>query len=100
MIAKGEAEAAKKMILALAPHQDPNAVDAKGRPLKQAEQLMSHLRARAQVYVALKDWDKALADAEHICGLRARMDADMSERSEQLGKDEAFRDQIKAQMKD
>ena len=85
MIEKGQAEEAKQMILALAPHQDP-------------EQLLSHLRARARVYAALGDWEKALADAETVTRRRARMDADMSELSAQLGKDEAFRDEMKARL--
>ncbi len=100
MIDKGEAEAAKKLILALAPHQDPNAVDDRGRKIKHPEQSMSHLRARARVYAALEDWDKAYADAEAVRQRRARMDADMSKLSAQLGLDEAFRDEIKAQMKE
>ena len=100
MIEKGEAEAAKEMILALVPHLDPNAVDDRGRKVKHPEQSMSHLRARARVYAALEDWEKAYADAEAVRQRRARMDADMSKLSAQLGLDEAFRDEIKARMEE
>lgn len=98
MIENGQAESAKEIILALAPHQDPEAVDEKGRPIKHPEQSMSHLRARARVYMALKDWDKALADAEVICKRQSKMDADMSMRTESLNEAEALRDSIKEKM--
>lgn len=98
IIEKGEVEAAKKLILTLAPHQDPDAVDDKGRSIKYPTQAMSHLRARARVHAAMKDWGKAHADAELICQRRARMDADMSRLSSQLGRDQVFRDEMKAKL--
>ncbi len=98
MLELGEVEAAKKLILTLAPHLDPVAEDEKGKKNTPPEQSMSHLRARARVYMALKEWDKALADAEEICKRRYKIDADMSLRSDQLGEDEDLRDEIKDQM--
>jgi hypothetical protein len=98
MIENGEAEAAKNLILTLAPHLDPDAVDEKGRPIKQPEQSLFHLRARTRAYMALEQWDKALADAELVCSIRSKMDADMSKRSKQLDKDEALREEIRAKL--
>ena len=59
---------------------------------------MSHLRARARVHAAMENWEKAYADAELIRQRRARMDADMSRLSSQLGRDQAFRDEMKAKL--
>lgn len=98
MIEKGELEAANKLILTLAPYQDPDAVDDKGRNIKHPTLPMSHLRARARVHAAMENWEKAYADAELIRQRRARMDADMSRLSSQLGRDQAFRDEIKAKL--
>ena len=100
MIEKGEAEAAKELILTLAPALDPDAVDGKGRPVKHPEQSMSHLRARARVYQALKEWKLALADADAVCKRQLKMDADMSRRSDQVEVDEALRDELKEQVKE
>lgn len=98
MLEQGEAEAAKKRILTLAPHLDADATDDERSKNKPPEQSLSHLRARARVHMALKEWDQALADAEEICKRRSKIDADMSQRSDQLGEDEALRDEIIAKM--
>ncbi len=98
MIEKGELEAANKLILTLAPYQDPDAVDDKGRNIKHPTLPMSHLRARARFHAAMENWEKAHADAELIRQRRARMDADMSRLSSQLGRDQAFRDEMKAKL--
>ena len=98
MIEKGELEAANKLILTLAPYQDPDAVDDKGRNIKHPTLPMSHLRARARVHAAMENWEKAYADAELIRQRCARMDADMSRLSSQLGRDLAFRDEMKAKL--
>jgi hypothetical protein len=47
------------------PH-DPKAVDEKGRKPKKPVYNHVHFRARARFYVALKDWDAALVDAEEV----------------------------------
>ena len=93
---RGDIQVAKDRILALAPPFDPNAVDAKGRKLpKPPAHSLSHLRARAQVYMALKDYDKALADAEEVVQRQLGTDGGMSLRTAELGESEALRDTIR-----
>jgi hypothetical protein len=91
---RGEIEAAKDKIFALAPPFDPNAVDAKGRKLPKPTYSLAHLRARAQVYVALKEWDKALADAEEVVQRQLGTDGGMSLRTDELDQSEQLRDAI------
>ena len=92
---RGEVQAAKDLILALAPPVDPDAVDAKGRKLPKVTYSMSHLRARARVYMALKEWDKALADAEEVVQRQLGTDGGMSLRTPELDASEALRDEIR-----
>ena len=95
LLERGDITAAKDKILALAPPFDPNAVDAKGRKLpKPPEISLSHLRARAKVYLALKDYDKALADAEEVVARQLGTDGGMSLRTDELDASEELRDQI------
>lgn len=94
-LAAGELAKAKEMIFTLAPPFDPMAVDAKGRPLKKPEHSLSHLRARARVYLAMKEWDKALADAQEVAQRKMEKDGWMSLRTEQLDRDEAFVEEVK-----
>jgi hypothetical protein len=96
LLEKGDVEAAKEKIFRFAPPFDPAAVDAKGRPLKKPTENIAHLRARARVYMALKEWDKALADAEEAVKLQLSTDGGMSLRTKELDASEALRDQIKA----
>lgn len=91
---RGEVQAAKDKILALAPPYDPNAVDAKGRKLPKPTCSLAHLRARARVYMALKDWDKALADAEEVVSRQLGTDGGMSLRTDELDESEKLRDTI------
>jgi hypothetical protein len=91
---RGEIDAAKTLILSLAPPFDPEAVDAKGRKLKQPQYSLYHLRARARVYMALKEWDKALADAEEVVQRQLGTDGGMSLRTDELDESEALRDLI------
>ncbi len=91
---RGDIEAAKARILQLAPPFDPNAVDSRGRPLKKPQVGIPHLRARARVYMALKEWDKALADAEEIVQRQLGTDGGMSLRSDELDEAERLRDSI------
>jgi tetratricopeptide (TPR) repeat protein len=96
---RGEIQAAKDKILALAPQYDPNALDAKGRKIpKPPAYSLSHLRARAQVYMALKEWDKALVDAEEVVQRQLGTDGGMSLRTDELDESERLRDTIKAKM--
>lgn len=92
---RGDIQAAKDKIFALAPPFDSNAVDAKGRKLpKPPAHSLSHLRARAQVYMALKDYDKALADAEEVVQSQLGTDGGMSLRTDELDASELLRDKI------
>jgi tetratricopeptide (TPR) repeat protein len=96
VLERGDIQAAKDKILALAPPFDPNAVDAKGRKLpKPPAHSLAHLRARAQVYMALKDYDKALADAEEVVQRQLGTDGGMSLRTDELDASEALRDTIR-----
>ncbi len=94
-LASGELVKAKEMIFALAPPFDPKAVDGKGRPLKKPEHSLSHLRARARVYLTMKEWDKALGDAQEVAQRKMEKDGWMSLRTEQLDRDEAFVEEVK-----
>lgn len=92
---KGDIEGAKKFILALAPPFDPDAVDEKGRKIaKKPTFNIAHLRARAKVYMALKEWDKALADAEETVHMQLNTDGGMSLRTDELDEAEQLRDEI------
>ena len=92
---RGDIQAAKDKIFTLAPPVDPNAVDAKGRKLpKPPAYSPAHLRARARVYTALKDYDAALADAEEVVQRQLGTDGGMSLRSPELDEAEELRDTI------
>lgn len=93
-LARGEIQAAKERIMALAPPYDPEAVDEKGRKLRKPEYSLPHLRARARVYMALKQWDKALADAEVVVKRQLGTAGGMSLRTDELDESEALRDSI------
>jgi hypothetical protein len=97
---RGDIQAAKEMILALAPPFDPNAVDAKGRKPPKINHNTAHLRARARVHIALKEYDKALADAEEVVQRQLNTDGGMSLRTDELDESEALRDSIKDMMKE
>jgi len=88
---------ASERIFTLAPLYDPEAVDDRGRKLKAPTHSLAHLRARAQVYMALKDWDNALADAEEVVERQMATDGHMSLRTTELDDAEALRDSIIAQ---
>ncbi len=91
---RGETHAAKDKIFALAPPFDPNAVDERGRKLPKPTYSLPHLRARARVYMALKDYDAALADAEEVVQRQLGTDGGMSLRTSELDVSEALRDSI------
>ena len=81
--------------MTLAPPYDPNAVDEKGRKLKKPEQHIAHVRARVRVFMALKDYDKALADAEEVYSRQYAADSGMSQRTMELDEAEKLRDEIR-----
>lgn len=92
---RGDIQAAKTLIMSLAPPYDLEVVDEKGRKLKKPEHHIAHIRARARVFMALKDYDKALADAEEIYSRQYAADSGMSQRTRQLDEAEKFRDEIR-----
>jgi len=94
LLERGDIQAAKDKIFALAPPFDPNAVDARGRKLPKPTYSLAHLRTRAQVYVALKDYDKALADAEEVVERQLGTDGGMSLRTDELDASQELRDQL------
>ncbi|MGB6222939.1 hypothetical protein, partial [Haloferula sp.] len=94
MIADGKVEEARDFILGLAPPFDPEAVDDRGRKLRKPDYSLNHLRARARVYMALEEWDKALADAEEVVQRQLGTDGGMSLRTDELDESEALRDTI------
>jgi hypothetical protein len=91
---RGDIETAKARILALAPPFDPKAVDDRGRPLKKPQYGLAHLSARARVYMALKEWDNALADAEEVVQRQLGTDGGMSLRTDELDEAEKLRGTI------
>jgi len=95
----GEVEAAKARIFALAPPFDPAAVDDRGRKPVPPKYSNAHLRARARVYMALKQWDKALSDAGEVVQRQLGTDGGMSMRTTELDESEALRDSIIERMK-
>lgn len=95
---RGDIQAAKTLIMSLAPPYDPDAVDEKGRKLKKPKHHIAHIRARARVFMALKDYDKALADAEEIYSRQYAADSGMSLRTTQLDEAEKLRDEIRQLM--
>lgn len=97
-VEQGGADAAKQMIFAFAPPFDPDAVDERGRKPKPPSHSTYHLRARARVYMAMKEWDKALADAEEVVRSHLGTDGGMSLRTPELDEAEALRDSIRKQM--
>lgn len=86
---RGDIEAAKTRIFSLAPPADPAAVDKHGPPTG-----LRHLVARARVYMALKQWDKALADAEEVVQRQRGIGGGMSLRTDELDEAEALRNSI------
>jgi len=85
---------AQEFIFKLAPPFDPEAVDEKGRKLKKPEFSVSHVRARARVYIALQDWKAALGDAEELVKRLTETGGSMSLRPEELDEAEELRDLI------
>lgn len=90
----GDLESAKRRILTLAPLFDPEAVDARGRKPVKPTLPLAHLRARARVFMALEEWDQALADAEEVVSRQVEIDGGMSLRTRELDEAEQLRDAI------
>lgn len=98
LLERGESQAAKDRMLLLAPLFDPEAVDERGRKLRPPQYNLAHLRARARVFMALGELDKALADAEEVVARQLGTDGGMSLRTDELDESEVLRDQIRKQL--
>lgn len=82
---KGNIEEAKRLVFQFAPAEPPVSTDPKKKNVKPAPPSTEHLRARARVYLAMKEYDKALADAEEVLSRQKATDGGMSLRSKELG---------------
>jgi hypothetical protein len=94
LIEKGQAEEALSMALALAPVWDPEAPENKRR--RKPQYSLHHLRSRARAYLAMKDYDSALRDAEEVVKRQSSVDGGMSLTTQELIDAEALRDKIQA----
>lgn len=63
-LARGDLEKAKRLAFTFAPVEEPTSPDQK-QPRKK-EIPVPHLRSRAKVYMAMKDWQAALKDIEAV----------------------------------
>jgi hypothetical protein len=93
-LARGDIEAAKRLAFQFAPTEIPEPKDPKKAKKKPEPPSLAHLRSRARVYMALKDWDAALADAEGVVKTQTGTDAGMSLRTPELDEAEELRDTI------
>jgi hypothetical protein len=82
---KGDIEEAKRLAFQFAPPEPPVSTDPKKKNIKPTPPSTEHLRARARVYLAMKEYDKALADAEEVLSRQKATDGGMSLRSKELG---------------
>ena len=96
---KKDMKAAEALIMKHVPPYDPEAKDERGRSLPKPKYSLPHLRARCQYYVALKDWNKALVDAEAVVASQLASAGGMSLRTPELDESEALRDEIKEMKK-
>jgi len=91
---KGDIDEAKRLALQFAPEPPPPSTDPKKKNITPPPHSTEHLRARARVYLALKDYDKALADAEEVVTRQLGTDGGMSLRTKELDDAEKFRDAL------
>ena len=73
------------------PPFDPEAVDERGRKLRKPVYNYVHIRARAKTYVALENWDAALADAEEVANFLTSKGGWMSMRPVELDEAEQLK---------
>ena len=99
LLESGKIDQAKKLILKIAPPFDPEAVDERGRKLRKPVYNYMHIRARAKTYVALEDWDAALADAEEVANFLTSKGGWMSMRPVELDEAEQLVEMIRAKLK-
>jgi hypothetical protein len=89
-IARGDIEAAKHIAFRHAPTEPPVSTDPKKKNIKLPPTGRDHLRARAHVYLAMKEYDKALADAQEALSQERGAAGGMSLRTKALAEDEAL----------
>jgi hypothetical protein len=91
----GDLAEARRLAFALAPLEEPVPPDQK-KPAKKRRKPISlpHLRSRAKVYMAMKDWKAALADAQEVFSRLTRRDGSMSMRTAELDQAEELKDTI------
>jgi len=95
---QGDLDKARRIAFTFAPEFDPDALDDKGRKINPPRYSTEHLRARARVYMAMKQWDKALADGEEVVSRQLAIDGGLGMRTDDLDVAEALRDEIRGRM--
>lgn len=90
-LAGGDLEEARRIAFLHAP---PGPTDPEKPNIKPIPPSLTHLRTRARVYLALKDYENALADAEEVLAKQLGIDGGMSLRTKELDEAEQFRDQL------
>ena len=93
-LGRGDIETAKQLAFKLAPTEMPEPLDRKKAKKKPEAPSLAHLRSRARVYMALKEWDAALADAREVVDRKTGEDGGMSLRTSELDEAEQLRDTI------
>jgi hypothetical protein len=92
---RGDIEEAKRLAFQFAPPELPEPEEGKNKPIiKSGASSIPHLRGRIRVYMALGQWDAALADAEEVVAKKTAKDASLSLRTDELDESEALRDEI------
>ena len=100
LLDSGKIDQAKDLILKIAPPFDPEAVDERGRKLRKPVYNYVHIRARAKTYVALENWEAALADAEEVANFLTSKGGWMSMRPVELDEAEQLVEMIRAKQEE
>lgn len=93
-LARGDLDEAKRIAFHHAPTAPPVSTDPKKKKAKPVPHSLAHLRSRARVYMALKDYDAALADVQEVVGRQIGTDGGMSLRTAELDEAEEMRDSL------
>jgi hypothetical protein len=91
---RGDIAEAKRIAFLYAPTEVPVSTDPKKKNIKPAPLSLSHLSSRARVYDALKQYDKALVDAEECVSRQIGTDGGLSMRTKELDDAEQLRDKL------
>lgn len=94
-VARGEIDQAKLLALRFAPTEPPVSNDPKKKNIKLPPPSLAHLRARAMVYLAAKEYEKALADAQEVLNQERATAGGMSLRTQALVDAETLLSKIK-----